>query len=231
MLFSNLFTMMGLGAVVSARAVEKNERSFQRPINDPSLPRPTPSSPQSCIFTPSLPMPPVSFTSTLPTSLHHHLPNVLLSHSFFNSNLPTSSGSTAPMISTLSLSEVTGDASLQGIFLGLVYTSIGKSTSEPPTDSLPKSQVSNPKVKPHCRPQFPKPKVDEQEDFDKSWSHINNHEIRSPILSVPQSSPSTEMRRCFTEAVEGVRESGLVEGTLKFPKEGGKLRFLIWRVD
>ncbi|THV50033.1 hypothetical protein BGAL_0168g00150 [Botrytis galanthina] len=230
MLFSGLFMMVGFGAVVSARAVEKNERSFQRPMNDPSLPRPIASSPQSCIFMPSLPMPPVSFTSTLPTSLHHHLPNVLLSHSFFNSNLPTSSGSAAPMISTLSLSEVTGDASLQGIFLGLVYTFVDKST-EPPSNSLPKSQVSKPKVKPHCRPQFPKPKVDEQDDYDNSWGHIINHEIRSPVLSVPQSSPSTEMRRCFTEAVEGVRESGLVEGTLKFPKEGGKLRFLIWRVD
>ncbi|TGO46450.1 hypothetical protein BOTNAR_0587g00030 [Botryotinia narcissicola] len=231
MLFSGLFMMVGLGAVVSARAVEKNERSFQRPINDPSLPRPTPSSPQSCIFMPSLPMPPVSFTSTLPTSLHHHLPNVLLSHSFFNSKLPTSSGSAAPMISTLSLSEVTGDASLQGIFLGLVYTSIDKSSSEPPLDSLPKSQASKPKVKPHCRPQLPKPKVDEQDDFDKSWGHINNHEIRSPVLSVPQSSLSIEMRRCFTEAVEGVSEIGLVEGTLNFSKEGGKLRFLVWRVD
>ncbi|KAJ8067657.1 hypothetical protein OCU04_003265 [Sclerotinia nivalis] len=225
MLVSNLFMTVALGAVVSARAVEKSDRSFQRPITDPSLPRPNPS-PQSCIFTPSLPMPPVSFTSTLPSSLHHHLPNVLLSHSFFNSNLPAS-GSTVPMISSLSLSEETGDASLQGIFLGLVYTPSSKSSSPPPSTSLPKPQES----KPHRCSRPPKSKVDEQDDFDKSWGHISNHEIRSPILLVPQSTPSMEMRRCFAEAVEGIMESGLMEGTLKFPKEGGRIRFLIWRVD
>ncbi|CAD6448841.1 a0e4647e-a25e-48ed-9fcd-48d9768f322c [Sclerotinia trifoliorum] len=101
MLVSNLFTTVAFGTVVCARAVERSDRSSQQPITDPSLPRPNPSS-QFCIFTPSLPMPPVSFTSTLPSSLHHHLPNVLLSHSFFNSNLPAS-GSTVPMISSLAL--------------------------------------------------------------------------------------------------------------------------------
>ncbi|KAF7860318.1 hypothetical protein EAF04_008445 [Stromatinia cepivora] len=229
MFVSNLLLTVALGAVVSARAVEKSDRSFQRPITDPSLSRPNPS-PQSCTFTPSLPMPPVSFTSTIPSSLHYHLPNVLLSHSFFNSNLPAS-GSTVPIISTLSLSEETGDASLQGIFLGLVYTSSSKSSSPPPSTSLPKPQESKPKSKPHRCSRPSKSKVDEQDDFDKSWGHISNHEIRSPILSVPQSSPSVEMRRCFTEAVEGLRGSGLVEGTLNFPKEGGRMRFLIWRVD
>ncbi|ESZ97386.1 hypothetical protein SBOR_2214 [Sclerotinia borealis F-4128] len=231
MLVSNLFMTVAWGTVVSARVVEKSDRSFQRPINGPSSPRPTHSH-QSCIFTPSLPMPPVSFTSTLPSSLHHHLPNVLLSHSFFNSNLPPSSSSTTPIISTLSLSEETGDASLQGIFVGLVYTSIGKSVSEPPSSSLPKPQESQPK--PYRAPPPPPPTSavdDEQDDFDKTWGHVNNHEVRSPILSVPQSSPSMEMRRCFTEAVEGVRESGLVEGTLEFLKEGGRMRFLVWRVD
>ncbi|APA12748.1 hypothetical protein sscle_10g075180 [Sclerotinia sclerotiorum 1980 UF-70] len=217
---------VAFGTVVSARAVERSDRSFQQPITDPSLPRPNPSS-QFCIFTPSLPMPPASFTSTLPSSLHHHLPNVLLSNSFFNSNLPAS-GSTVPMISSLSLSEETGDASLQGIFLGLVYTpSSSKSSSPPPSTSLPKPQES----KSHRCSRPPKSKVDTQDDFDKSWSHVSNHEIRSPILSVPQSTPSMEMRRCFTEAVEGIRGSEMVEGTLNFPEDGGRMRFLIWRVD
>lgn len=180
-------------------------------------------------------MPPVSFTSTLPPSLHHHLPNILLSHSLFKSNFQPSSGSTTPIISTLSLSEETGDASLQGIFLGLVYTSISKSespsTSPEPKPSKPKSSKPK-KSKSKCRPRPPISAVGEQDDFDKSWGHINNHDIRSSVPGVPQShsSPSMEMRRCYMDAVEGVRESGLVEGMLEFPGEGGRMRFLVWGV-
>ncbi|KAG4029499.1 hypothetical protein MFRU_015g00430 [Monilinia fructicola] len=231
MLISNLFMTVGLGALVSARAVEKSDRLSQQPINDPPSPGPKSSS-QSCVFTPSLPMPPTSFISTLPTSLHHHLPNILISHSFFSSNFPPSTGSKLPIISTLSLAEETGDSSLQGIFLGLVYTPIHEPTSQSPSTSLTEHKKSQPKPKPRCRRPLPTPVVNEkQKDVDKSWGHINNHEIRSPISSGPQSIPNTEIGRCYMEAVEGVRGSGLVEGTLEFANEGGRMRFLVWRVD
>ncbi|QSZ32528.1 hypothetical protein DSL72_002106 [Monilinia vaccinii-corymbosi] len=228
MLASNLFMTVALGAVVSARAVEKSDRSIQEPINDPSPNRAT-SSPKSCTFTPSLPMPPVSFISSLPTSLHNYLPDVLLSHSI---PPPSESVSTAPLASTISLSEETGDSSLQGIFLGLVYTPISK---PPSSKSPPQNPESQPKPKHKCHRPRPTPAVTGgQPGIYQSWGHANNLELRSPIFSpsaVPHPSPDVEVDSCYAEAVEGIRESGLVEGTLEFADAGWRMRFLVWRVD
>ncbi|KAI9643078.1 glutamate-5-semialdehyde dehydrogenase [Ciborinia camelliae] len=183
----------------------------------------------SCIFKPSTSLPLPSSSSALPSSLHRHLPNILLSHPFFTSKLPPSRGSTDARLSTISLAEETGDYSLQGIFLGVTYSSIDKPASQSSSNTFLKPRKSQ--SKPRHGVLSPSSAVDEQHRYGKSWGHFNDYEIRSRISWVSESTLSMESRRCYTEAVEGVRESGSVEGALVFPKGEGRVTFLIWRVD
>ncbi|KAM3072402.1 hypothetical protein ACMFMG_009205 [Clarireedia jacksonii] len=261
MLVSNLLFTVALGTTaVSARAVERSGFSSspaQQPL-DPSLKQPPShlptqdsSSSQTCKFSPSLPLP-TTFTSTLPSTLYSHLPSLLYSHFISPSSL---SSPTAPLITTLSLAEETGDASLQGIYLGLVYTSFAFTLHSPPPAALPPT-ASLSLSPPDAPPQKPKNK-NQQGDFDKTWGTIglgmemerNEKHPLSPStakltakqkmqkareeakLQCKKRKQEKRMKKCFHEAVDKIGESRLVEGTLEYPGEGGKMRFLIWRVD
>ncbi|PQE26806.1 hypothetical protein CJF31_00003525 [Rutstroemia sp. NJR-2017a BVV2] len=204
------------------------------PLSPPDHHSPT------CKFAPSLSLP-TTFTSTLPSSLYNHLPSILNSHFISPFSLSLSSP-TAPVITTLSLSDETGDPSLQGIYLGLVYTShtftLHSSAPVPPTTSTSEEQVQTPRhpisdpdkawgspgtgMEKNENPSVtPSPKKQKQKEKAREQAKLQCKQRRQEKL----------MKKCFGEAVDGVRERRLVEGTLEYPGERGKMRFLVWRVD
>ncbi|PQE19480.1 hypothetical protein CJF32_00007439 [Rutstroemia sp. NJR-2017a WRK4] len=252
MLVSTLLFTVALGTMaVSARAVERSGSSnspAQQPLdaspNHQTTPLPlqdghSASHPQTCKFAPSLPLP-TTFTSTLPSSLYNHLPSILNSHFISPFSL---SSPTAPLITTLSLADETGDASLQGIYLGLVYTSHTFALHSSAPVSPPTSSTSGEQAQ-------PTPQSHPISDLDKAWGSprtgagMEKNENPSPSpkkqkenarqaakLQCKQRRQEKQMKKCFSEAVDGVKERKLVEGTLEYPGEGRKMRFLVWRVD
>ncbi|KAH7407815.1 hypothetical protein BKA64DRAFT_775900 [Cadophora sp. MPI-SDFR-AT-0126] len=222
---------------VEARAIGKlsflPHLPFSTTSTSSSSPPPTlPSSPsasqQTCAFTPHIPLRTTQSAFSIPASAWPLLRTLLTTHiipqAAFSPPTPSSAQLDAVAaeqqqkpppeklilhnsVQTLHLRDFTDDASLEGLVLGLVF-----STGDPDASEKELRSVSVPET---------------VNDNDREAAV----EMRKRKRGVVEGQGERERRGCIEEAVRRVEEGRVMEGVLELDGRGGTVGFLVYRVD
>jgi len=182
------------------------------------------SAEQTCAFTPHIPLRTTQSAFSIPTSAWPLLRTLLSTH-IIPQAAPAPSPPSSPetqtsadtpravvqsqqqklilhdSVQTLHLHDFTDDASLEGLVLGLVFSTGERESSEKELRSLPMQNSPSEGVK----------------------------EMRR--RGVVAGEGEQERRSCIEEAVRKVEEGRVMEGVLELDGRGGTVGFLVYRVD